>query len=119
MALPARVDDWLDHYHRRYPRTRDSGRRTLRALYELLADDPAGGFTLRDIAARAGVGLDTVARAVGHLRRMGLVTVDAGGGWVAAPGGRPGHGVRYRYATHWPPVGGWAADRRGDGQDRG
>jgi len=101
-ALPGCVEAWIDLYEQRFPRTRPSGRRAIRALYGLLRDTPAGGFTVRDVAARAAVGLDTVARVVQHLRGLGVLSVD-GGGWVAQPGGRPGHGVRYRYATHWPP----------------
>ena len=103
------VEVWIDHYLRRYPRTRDNGRRALVALYELIADPPPEGFTVRDVAARAGVGLDTVARVIQHLRGLGVLSV-AGGGWVAEPGGRPGHGIRFTYATHWPPLG----DVRGD-----
>jgi len=102
VSLPSDVEDWIELYRRRFPRTRPNGRRALRALYQLLQDPPADGFTVRDVAALAGVGLDTVARVVHHLRWLGVLTVD-GGGWVAEPGGRPGHGVRYRYATHWPP----------------
>jgi hypothetical protein len=102
VSLPSDVEDWIDLYRRRFPRTRPNGGRALRALYELLEDPPADGFTVRDVAALAGVGLDTVARVVHHLRWLGVLTVD-GGGWVAEPGGRPGHGVRYRYITHWPP----------------
>jgi hypothetical protein len=96
------VEDWIDLYQQRFPRTRPNGRRTLTTLHDLLRDPPAGGFTVRDVAARAGVGLDTVARVVLHLRWLGVLSVD-GGGWVAEPGGRPGHGLRYRYVTHWPP----------------
>ncbi|HXM53968.1 MAG TPA: hypothetical protein VOB72_01165 [Candidatus Dormibacteraeota bacterium] len=103
MPLPPDADVLVEAYRRRYPRTRANGMRALRALYELLAASPAGGFTVRDVAARAGVGLDTVARVLQHLRGMGVLTV-AGGGWVAERGGRPGHGVRFRYAAHWPPV---------------
>jgi hypothetical protein len=106
------VEDWVDVYQRRFPRTRANGRRALGALFALLRDPPAGGFTVRDVAARADVGLDTVARVVHHLRGMGVLTVD-GGGWVAQPGGRPGHGVRYTYVTHWPPLGGTADGRVG------
>jgi hypothetical protein len=102
MELPPDVEPWIDLYERRFPRTRANGRRALTALYELLRDAPAGGFTVRDIAARARVGLDTVARALHHLRELGILSVD-GGGWVAERGGRPGHGVRYTYVTHWPP----------------
>ncbi len=102
VPLPATVEAWVDLYERRFPRTRPSGRRAICALYDLLRDDPAGGFTVRDVAAQAEVGLDTVARVVQHLRGLGVLSVD-GGGWVAQPGGRPGHGVRYRYVTHWPP----------------
>ena len=101
MPLPD-LDDWIDLYQRRFPRTRPNGRRALCTLHDLLRDPPAGGFTVRDVAGRAGVGLDTVARVVEHLRRLGVLTVD-GGGWVAEPGGRPGRGERYRYAAHWPP----------------
>lgn len=104
MPLPPSAEAWIDLYRRRYPRTRANGRRALVALYELLVDPPAGGFTVRDVAGRAGVGLDTVARVVQHLRWMGVITV-AGGGWVAEPGGRPGRGVRFTYETHWPPRG--------------
>ncbi len=102
MSLPASVEAWIDLYEGRFPRTRANGRRALLALYELLDHPPPGGFTVRDVAARAEVGLDTVARVVHHLRWLGVLSV-AGGGWVAAPGGRPGHGVRFTYATHWPP----------------
>jgi hypothetical protein len=102
MSLPPDVEPLLDLYLRRFPRTRTNGRRALTALYELLSDAPNGGFTVRDVAGRAGVGLDTVARVLHHLRLMGVVTVE-GGGWVAVPGGRPGHGVRFSYVTHWPP----------------
>ena len=102
MPLPPDADVLVDLYRRRYPRTRANGMRALRTMYELLADPPAGGFTVRDVAARAGVGLDTVARVVQHLRGLGVLTV-AGGGWVAEPGGRPGYGVRFSYAAHWPP----------------
>jgi hypothetical protein len=98
------VQAWIDLYRRRYPRTRGNGLRALTALYDLIADPPAGGFTVRDVAARAGVGLDTVARVIQHLRGLGVLTVT-GGGWVAEPGGRPGHGIRFTYATHWPPRG--------------
>jgi len=112
VSLPSRVEEWLDLYQQRYPRTRPNGRRAVRALYGLLQDSPADGFTVRDVAAAAGVGLDTVARVVHHLRGLGVLSVD-GGGWVAEPGGRPGHGVRYRYASHWPPA---SEDHaRGDG----
>jgi hypothetical protein len=116
VALPPGVDAWIGLYLRRFPRTRDSGRRALTALYALLSDPPPGGFTVRDVAARAGVGLDTVARALHHLRQLGALSVD-GGGWVARPGGRPGHGVRFTYVTHWPPFGGAGdagPDVRGD-----
>src|SRR5436190_14347795 len=116
-ALPAMVQDWLDLYMERFPRTRPNGRRALRALYDLLHDPPADGFTVRDVATLAGVGLDTVARVVHHLRWLGVLTVD-GGGWVAEPGGRPGHGVRYRYAAHWPPRDG-SLPRSGAGGSRG
>jgi hypothetical protein len=102
VGLPSRIEDWIDVYQQRFPRTRANGRRTLQALYVMLRDPPADGFTVRDVAARAGVGLDTVARVVHHLRWLGILTVD-GGGWVAEPGGRPGHGVRFRYVAHWPP----------------
>lgn len=102
MSLPTSVDAWIGLYEQRFPRTRPNGRRALAALYALLDQPPAGGFTVRDVAARADVGLDTVARVVQHLRWLGVLTVD-GGGWVAEPGGRPGHGVRFTYATHWPP----------------
>jgi hypothetical protein len=104
VPLPSTVEDLVDLYQRRYPRTRANGRRALAALYDLLCDPPAAGFTVRDVAARASVGLDTVARVVQHLRLMGVLTVVDGGGWVALPGGRPGHGVRFRYQAHWPPV---------------
>lgn len=103
MSLP-NVEEWLDLYQRRFPRTRPNGRRALHALHALLEDPPVDGFTVRDVAAGAGVGLDTVARVVQHLRHMGVLSV-AGGGWVARPGGQPGHGVRFRYVTHWPPDG--------------
>jgi hypothetical protein len=103
VSVPSGVEEWLDLYRERFPRTRPNGLRALRALYELLHDPPAGGFTVRDVAAEAAVGLDTVARVVHHLRGLGVITVD-GGGWVAEPGGRPGHGVRYRYVIHWPPA---------------
>ncbi len=106
--------DWMDLYLRRYPRTRDNGRRALVALYELISDPPPGGFTVRDVAARAGVGLDTVARVIQHLRTLGVLTVT-GGGWVAETGGQPGHGVRFTYVTHWPPLGG---DDAGGGHRR-
>lgn len=109
MSLPPGVDAWIDLYQQRFPRTRANGRRTLTALYALLEHPPPDGFTVRDVASRAGVGLDTVARVVHHLRWLGVLSV-AGGGWVAEPGGRPGHGVRFTYATHWPPR------RSGDGQ---
>lgn len=102
VTLPPDVEDWIGLYRQRFPRTRPNGGRALRALYQLLHDQPADGFTVRDVAALAGVGLDTVARVVHHLRWLGVLTVD-GGGWVAEPGGRPGHGVRYRYAAYWPP----------------
>jgi hypothetical protein len=102
VSLPTSVDAWIDLYEQRFPRTRPNGRRALTALYALLDQPPPGGFTVRDVAARAGVGLDTVARVVQHLRWLGILTVD-GGGWVEKPGGRPGHGVRFTYATHWPP----------------
>jgi hypothetical protein len=103
-GLPVTVEAWLDLYQRRFPRTRANGRRALTALYALVEQQPPGGFTVRDVAARAGVGLDTVARVVHHLRWLGLLSV-AGGGWVAETGGRPGHGVRFTYAAHWPPRG--------------
>jgi hypothetical protein len=102
MSLPVSVEAWIDLYQRRFPRTRANGRRTLTALYTMLEHPPPGGFTVRDVASQAGVGLDTVARVVHHLRWLGVLSV-AGGGWVAEPGGRPGHGVRFTYATHWPP----------------
>jgi hypothetical protein len=102
LPLPPDPDVLIQLYLRRYPRTRDNGMRALRALYELLADPPPGGFTVRDVAARAGVGLDTVARVVQHLRGLGVLSVG-GGGWVAERGGRPGHGLRLTYAAHWPP----------------
>jgi hypothetical protein len=102
VSLPASVEAWIDLYQRRFPRTRANGRRALTSLYALLQHPPPGGFTVRDVASRADVGLDTVARVVHHLRRLGVLSV-VGGGWVAEPGGRPGHGVRYTYATHWPP----------------
>jgi hypothetical protein len=102
VSLPAGVGDWIGLYEQRFPRTRPNGRRALSALCELLREPPAGGFTVREVAGRAGVGLDTVARVVLHLRRLGVLTVN-GGGWVAEPGGRPGRGVRFTYATHWPP----------------
>ena len=102
MSLPVDVEAWLDLYQRRFPRTRANGRRAVTALYAMLEHPPPGGFTVRDVASRADVGLDTVARVVHHLRGLGVLTV-AGGGWVAEPGGRPGHGVRFTYATHWPP----------------
>jgi hypothetical protein len=102
VTLPFTVEAMTDLYLRRFPRTRANGRRALRSLYALLEHPPPGGFTVRDVASRAGVGLDTVARVVHHLRWMGVLSV-AGGGWVAEPGGRPGHGVRFTYATHWPP----------------
>jgi len=111
LSLPSSVEDWIALYQRRFPRTRPNGRRALCALYDLLQDPPAGGFTVRDVAAIAGVGLDTVARVVHHLRWLGVLTVD-GGGWVAEPGGRPGHGVRFHYVTHWPPQ---AGERRESG----
>src|ERR1051326_6149031 len=114
VSLPASVDAWIDLYHRRYPRTRPNGRRALIALYALLADPPPGGFTIRDVAARAGVGLDTVARVVQHLRWLGVLTVR-GGGWVSEPGGRPGHGVRSTYETHWPPLDAAGAGGDADG----
>ena len=101
-SMPISVEAWIDLYQRRFPRTRANGRRALTALYALLERPPPGGFTVRDVASRAGVGLDTVARVVHHLRWLGVLSV-AGGGWVAEPGGRPGHGVRFTYATHWPP----------------
>ena len=104
MSLPPGVDAWIDLYQQRFPRTRANGRRTLTALYALLEHPPPDGFKVRDV-----VGLDTVARVVHHLRWLGVLSV-AGGGWVAEPGGRPGHGVRFTYATHWPPR------RSGDGQ---
>jgi hypothetical protein len=117
VSLPS-VNEWVDVYQRRYPRTRPNGRRALCALYELLNDSPAGGFTVRDVASEAGVGLDTVARVVQHLRGLGVLSVD-GGGWVARPGGRPGHGIRFHYSIHWPPPGrdraDGAADRAADG----
>src|SRR5260370_523077 len=103
MSLPSTVAPWIDVYQERFPRTRANGLRALRALYALLSDPPAEGFTVRDVAAEAGVGLDTVARVIQHLRRLGIVSVD-GGGWVAERGGRPGRGVRFRYRTHWPPA---------------
>jgi len=102
VSLPG-VEAWIELYEQRFPRTRPNGRRALRALHRLLQDPPAGGFTVRDVAAEASVGLDTVARVVQHLRGLGVLSV-AGGGWVALPGGRPGHGVRFRYSTHWPPL---------------
>ena len=102
MSLPGTVDAWIDLYQGRFPRTRANGRRALTALYSMLQHPPAGGFTVRDVASQAGVGLDTVARVVHHLRWLGVLPV-AGGGCVAEPGGRPGHGVRFTYATHWPP----------------
>lgn len=102
MSLPDRVEDWIELYQSHFPRTRANGRRALRSLYLLLRDASVDGFTVRDVAAHARVGLDTVARVVHHLRWMGILTVD-GGGWVARPGGQPGHGVRFRYQTHWPP----------------
>jgi hypothetical protein len=105
VTLPPRVEAWIDLYQGRFPRTRENGRRALRALFALLHDTPEGGFTVRDVADMGGVGLDTVARVVHHLRGMGILTV-AGGGWVAEPGGRPGHGVRHTYVAHWPPLGG-------------
>jgi hypothetical protein len=108
--LPVSVEAWIDLYQRRFPRTRANGRRALTALYTMLEQPPPGGFTVRDVASQAGVGLDTVARVVHHLRWLGVLSV-AGGGWVAEPGGRPGHGVRFTYATHWPPR--EAADGRG------
>lgn len=111
MSLPVSVQAWIDLYQQRFPRTRANGRRVLTALYAMLEQPPPGGFTVRDVASRAGVGLDTVARVVHHLRRLGLVSV-AGGGWVAERGGKPGHGVRYTYATHWPPR------QPADGHDR-
>lgn len=101
-SLPG-LEDWIDLYRVRYPRTRDNGLRALQAMYHLLRDGSVDGFTVRDVAARAGVGLDTVARVVNHLRLIGILTVD-GGGWVARPGGRPGHGVRFSYHAHWPPL---------------
>lgn len=107
VSLPERAEDWVELYERHFPRTRANGRRALRALYDLLRDSPADGFTVRDIAAQAQVGLDTVARVVHHLRWIGILTVD-GGGWVARPGGLPGHGVRFRYRTYWPPQTSWA-----------
>jgi hypothetical protein len=102
LSLPFTVDAMIEVYQRRFPRTRANGRRALSSLYALLEHPPPGGFTVRDVASRADVGLDTVASVVHHLRWMGVLTV-AGGGWVAERGGRPGHGVRYTYATHWPP----------------
>lgn len=111
------VEVWIDLYRRRYPRTRSNGRRALVALYELIADPPPDGFTVRDVAARAGVGLDTVARVIQHLRGLGVLSVT-GGGWVAEPGGRPGHGVRFTYATHWPPMGGAGAEHDAGGGQR-
>lgn len=98
------LDDWIDLYRVRYPRTREKGLLALQAMYRLLRDATADGFTVRDVAAQAGVGLDTVARVVSHLRLLGVLTVD-GGGWIAEPGGRPGHGVRFSYIAHWPPIG--------------
>jgi hypothetical protein len=119
VSLPSSVEAWIDLYEQRFPRTRANGRRTLHALYALLSDPPPDGFTVRDVAAMAEVGLDTVARVVHHLRRLGVVTVD-GGGWVAEPGGRPGHGVRFTYATHWPPRDATAPCERGaPGNDAG
>jgi hypothetical protein len=117
VSLPPDVEDWIGLYRQRFPRTRPNGGRALRALYQLLQEPPAGGFTVRDVAALAGVGLDTVARVVHHLRWLGVLTVD-GGGWVAEPGGRPGHGVRYRYVTHWPPRDGPPSEP-GSGGSRG
>jgi hypothetical protein len=102
VSLPVSVEAWIDLYQHRFPRTRPNGRRALTALYAMLEHPPPGGFTVRDVASRAGVGLDTVARVVHHLRWLGILSV-AGGGWVAERGGRPGHGVRYTYAAHWPP----------------
>jgi hypothetical protein len=102
VSLPVSVEAWINLYQQRFPRTRPNGRRALTALYAMLQHPPQGGFTVRDIAARADVGLDTVARVVHHLRWLGVLSV-AGGGWVAERGGRPGHGVRYTYAAHWPP----------------
>lgn len=102
VSVEASLDAWIDLYQRRFPRTRANGRRALTALYALLEHPPPEGFTVRDVASRAGVGLDTVARVVQHLRWLGVLSV-AGGGWVAERGGRPGHGVRFTYATHWPP----------------
>jgi hypothetical protein len=117
VPLPPDADVLADLYRRRYPRTRANGMRALRTMYELLADPPAGGFTVRDVAARAGVGLDTVARVVQHLRGLGVLTVAAGGGWVAEPGGRPGYGVRFTYAAHWPP--GYVGEAAQGGRDAG
>jgi hypothetical protein len=96
--------EWIDLYRRGFPRTRANGVRAVRALYGLLRDQPPDGFTVRDVAARAQVGLDTVARAVHHLTGLGVLSVG-GGGWVAAPGGRPGRGLRHTYVAHWPPSG--------------
>ena len=120
MSLPGSVQAWIDLYQRRFPRTRANGLRALTTLYALLERPPPGGFTVRDVAARAGVGLDTVARVVHHLRWLGVLSV-AGGGWVAERGGRPGHGVRFTYVTHWPPrtasiPAGVAADAGDDSQ---
>ena len=117
MSLPVSVEAWIDLYQRRFPRTRPNGRRAVTALYAMLQHPPPGGFTVRDVASRAGVGLDTVARVVHHLRRLGVLSV-AGGGWVAERGGRPGHGVRYSYATHWPPRPAADGHGRASGSDR-
>jgi hypothetical protein len=116
VSLPFSVEAWIDLYEQRFPRTRANGRRALTALYDLLQDPPPRGFTVRDVAARAGVGLDTVARVVQHLRGLGVLSV-AGGGWVAEPGGRPGHGVRFTYEIHWPPVQPAGAGGRPDDND--
>jgi hypothetical protein len=103
MPMAATEEEWIDLYRRWFPRTRANGVRAVRTLYRLLRDQPPEGFTVRDVAARAQVGLDTVARAVHHLAGLGIISVG-GGGWVAEPGGRPGRGLRHTYRTHWPPA---------------